>query len=98
MKNGLVKDGDEINCRKCFYGNICTVARGHNYKVGSCFHYEETKITNGDKIRNMTDEKLAEWFDSMISCCDCNDFPCRQFCEGRTCSKAWLEWLKQEGD
>ena len=54
-------------------------------------------LSNEEWLRSRTKEELVEWFDSMISSCDCNNFPCRQFCDDEpTCSKAWLKWLKQE--
>ncbi len=46
------------------------------------------KVTNADKIRSMTDEKLARVMD-MVCPPDtaCND--------GQQCIKCWIEWLKQ---
>lgn len=56
-------------------------------------------MTWGDKIRDMTDKELSELFDSWVCNCECNNFPCQEFCEmfdGKTCRKRWLDWLKQE--
>lgn len=98
MKNGLVKDGKEINCRECIYGSVCTVASGHDYKVGSCNQYKETKITNGDRIRSMTDEELANELGFVAQDAFCYGrglrdkmilFPFESYEEA-------LEWLKQE--
>ena len=54
-------------------------------------------MTNGDKIRSMTDEELVEWFMSMIYDCDCNAFPCEKYC-GNGCDEAWKSWIEQEAD
>lgn len=59
----------------------------------NCIHNNSRKdryepMTNGDRIRNMTDEELAIFF-SDIDCCN----PGR--CEpGMYCGRCWLDWLK----
>ena len=54
--------------------------------------------TNADLIRSMSDEELANLFDTWIRDCNCNDVPCRIFCQQGcfNCEKNWLDWLKQE--
>ncbi|MBO4854071.1 MAG: hypothetical protein J5482_02850 [Oscillospiraceae bacterium] len=48
-------------------------------------------MTNGDKIRAMTDEELAQW---LIDCTACT---IERFCAiHRECDACWLDWLKQE--
>lgn len=56
--------------------------------------------TNADHIRSMTDEELADLFDTWIRDCDCNDVPCRAFClpNRYDCVQNWLDWLRQDGD
>ncbi|MBQ6535494.1 MAG: hypothetical protein IJI40_01760 [Firmicutes bacterium] len=54
-------------------------------------------MTNGDRIRAMTDEELAAWHEHVSVGCDyilpkCDAF---NYCIG-VCKKAWLDWLKQE--
>lgn len=53
--------------------------------------------TNGDKIRAMTDEELADWLTDGHDKCDicklCSFGACRIESE---CEKGVLEWLKQE--
>ena len=52
--------------------------------------------TNGDKIRQMTDEELAEWLighDNCDICALCSFGACRTESE---CKNGVLEWLKQE--
>lgn len=52
-----------------------------------------TKPSNGDKIRSMTDEELADWFS--IYCCrnKTYDAHCDTF---RNCKACWADWLKEE--
>jgi len=58
---GLAADGHEINCRTCRSGKTCNVANAHGYWVGACVEYTPEKpMTNADKIRQMSDEELAE--------------------------------------
>lgn len=45
-------------------------------------------MTNGDKIRSVTDEKLAKYLDHM-----CPPVKCEY---GIKCYECWLRWLKQE--
>lgn len=54
-------------------------------------------MTNADRIRAMTDEEMAKWFCDKVSCgCECLAL-CRN-CgrDDKSCSQAWLNWLKQE--
>ena len=61
------------------------------------FFQQERKPTNADRIRSMTDEKLAEWYFDKF-------FPCVPYCsmlqdgcpEHDDCKICLLEWLKQE--
>ena len=43
--------------------------------------YEQKPVTNGDRIRRMTDEELADW---LVMNGNGEDY------------KTWLDWLKQE--
>ena len=56
--------------------------------------------SNADRIRSMTDEEMADLFDTWIRDCDSNDVPCRTFClQGcSNCEKNWLRWLKQKAE
>ena len=50
-------------------------------------------MTNADKIRQMTDEQLAEFFDKISDCQTCIDNPSKCHME---CIDSRLKWLKQE--
>jgi hypothetical protein len=59
----------------------------------------DSKQTNADRIRNMSDEELAEFLDIVgedgISS-QYADIPCDCCCEKTECSKCWKEWLQSE--
>lgn len=65
-----------------------------------CYGYEPPRKTNGDRIRGMTDEELAEWIKRLIINAS------RERCGTRgVWTKAeiaggeiipWIDWLKQE--
>ena len=60
--------------------------------------YLEHKQTNGDRIRSMTDEKLAEYFSQEVwqgqLCFSC---PAEKECSIKEdCRSCFLDWLKQE--
>ena len=57
--------------------------------------------THADRIRNMSDEELAEFLDIVgedgISS-QYADVPCDCCCEKTECSKCWKEWLQSEAE
>lgn len=57
--------------------------------------------TNADRIRNMSDEELAEFLDIVgedgISS-QYADVPCDCCCEKTECSKCWKDWLQSEAE
>lgn len=60
-------------------------------------------MTNGDRIRAMTDEELAEFLDSVDRCpCDvcCNNMDrcLRNNAPDPVCKWHYLDWLKGESD
>ena len=58
---------------------------------------ERKKLTNADKIRQMSDEELAEWYyEHQSDCSDCLAKRRNCMVSKNTCKKAWLDWLKQE--
>lgn len=48
-------------------------------------------MTNGDRIRAMTDEELAEWMDDNIKCYSCW---LEDECYGKSCKEMFMEWLR----
>lgn len=56
--------------------------------------------TNADRIRAMTDEELADTFETIGCPQDDARFPCA-YPDGRDeelCQKCWLDWLKEEAE
>lgn len=54
-------------------------------------------MTNGDKIRQMSDEELAAMLDKVIQ--DCEYCPLYEDCIQNTdvmCTDMFLEWLREE--
>lgn len=53
-------------------------------------------MTNGDRIRQMTDEEIAEWFAPHMMCklCDKKDKP--SGCSKDECKKYALIYMKKE--
>ena len=81
-------------CPTCGRGNDCDVY----HKCGEdCIGFKP--MTQGDKIRSMTDEELAELLDGALEIIDCSicDEPQNEFgsCMG-DCKNEYLKWLKSE--
>lgn len=61
----------------------------------------DSRQTNADRIRNMSDEELAEFLDIVgedgVSS-QYTDVPCDCCCEKTECSKCWKEWLQSEAE
>lgn len=61
----------------------------------------DDKRTNADRIRDMSDEELAEFLDIVgedgISS-QYADVPCDCCCEKTECSKCWEDWLQSEAE
>ena len=55
-------------------------------------------MTNGDKIRSMTDEELARWLNNEASCtCNiCIGQKDKSSCTYYMCEECVAKWLKQE--
>lgn len=55
-----------------------------------------SRVTNGDKIRSMSDEELAEFIDSHVPCfefCMCDHYICKE-----KCKEGIEKWLKSEAE
>ena len=93
--------GENHICKKCggiagwdsyFQSWVCT----------RCGNEEPKPITNGDRIRAMSDEELAEYFPTHASLCpdlEENKTVCKGanfMANNKMCRQCWLSWLKQE--
>ena len=64
----------------------------HVQETESCDSWKSKNITNADKIRSMTDEKLSEWIVNIL-----NKGCPRPVSEcGQDCRLCWMYWLKSE--
>lgn len=78
-------DGDIGFCDKCFY-NHTLEERGippTKYKA------KPKPITRGDQLRAMSDEELADWFETFAP-----SGTYQFWLNGKT----WLQWLRQEAE
>ena len=59
----------------------------------ACAWYK--RMTNGDRVRAMTDEELAKWLCKIHGTCAewCAN---AKDCDGDNCDSALLDWLKEE--
>lgn len=98
MKTELKK-----SCSKCKYadwdadGCTCMIEKR---LIGNAFAYvcdnfsSEKPLTNGDRIRQMTDEELAEYIGSSI--CDRRESgDCLRF---ENCEECKLSWIREEAE
>ena len=89
-------------CGECKYhiGTRCNLPKETFIvmpEIEACRHFtQKPKMTNGDKIRQMSDEELAEFINST----DPHGYMCRycvtENCKNQTCCAGVLAWLKQE--
>ena len=60
---------------------------------------ESDKHTNADRIRNMSDEELAEWINTKSMCEQCaNYYEPESECMGEPCTSGILRWLQSEAE
>ena len=72
-----------MKCEDCLVSPLCTVT-------------QNKKRTNSDRIRNMTDEELAEFIEQ--ASCPPTIKKIYHECTIDDCVPCWLDWLKQEVD
>lgn len=76
-------------CPTCVYAKgICKKTGVEIRTTTGCTYHTPKPQTNADRIRNMTDEELADWFSSIA------EEAVRS--GGEIKSSCWLDWLKQE--
>lgn len=57
----------------------------------------DNKETNADRIRNMSDEELAEWINTKDMCEHCA-YKSGGICNKETCADSILQWLQSEAE
>jgi len=92
-------------CPSCIYAQgICEKTGVKIRHSTGCTYHKPKPTTNGDRIRSMSDEELAEYFPTHASLCpDLEEN--KQVCKGANfmandemCRQCWLGWLKQKGE
>lgn len=81
-------------CKKC--KNFGCNAAGTERTTTDCEDYMSHLPTNADRIRAMTDEELAEFFQNTTLCDSCFIFKNECGTESYSCIQRWLDWLRQE--
>ena len=79
----------ERTCQSCKLNEGC-VRVWKNREPVNCVSYYPIK-TNADRIREMSDEKLAAFIWEKTNIERCPDIQC----EDDNCRGCWLRWLKQ---
>lgn len=61
----------------------------------TCEDFEPKVITNGDKIRQMSNADLAIEFATITDCGNCDDCPVKDYCTTESCDPipAWIAYL-----
>jgi len=83
-----------VDLEKCKYAETC----GYDICVPEfCSEYEAVRINNGDRIRAMNNEELAEIIASNVLTGACNDFTNITGLKScpHNCKKCVLAWLNQ---
>lgn len=78
----------------------CNCQQGSDSRDNKPCCRRDSRHTNADRIRNMSDEELAEFLDIVeqdgISS-QCINFPC-VCCRDKECSNCWKNWLQSEAE
>ena len=90
-------------CENCGNEHVEVIVKEVGYSCPKCgrntIRTAEIHQTNADKIRNMTDEELANMLDEVavngIMALD-KDYPCDDCAEKINCDICFLEWLQTE--
>ena len=80
----------------CWFGKrFMEVLKNENKNSTTCKNFNEKKITNGDWIRQMSNEELADYLsDSDVEACAKDRDHCKE--EYWNCRNCWFEYLESE--
>jgi len=85
-----------VDCKSCEYENVCEMPDFVRNNLKMCkTHTPKVKQTNADRIRSMTDEELARFFDCGLGDVSIN-FHCEECDNHLNCDVCYLEWLQSE--
>ena len=83
---------DMINGAESTFGHSLSTVEINALKKGYCALNPEP-TTNGERIRAMSDEELAEFMDNGCDVIAPSENCTKAFYD---CKKCWLDWLKEE--
>ena len=79
-------------CDKCACSDSCErVWKG--MENATCVGYTPV-VTNGDRIRQMSDIELAKWVCKVHGACP-TFCPMSNDCDGENCDGQWIDWLRE---
>ncbi len=83
-------------CDKCFFGLREVSKKSAQQEPAK----DSNVLTNGDRIRAMSDEELAEHFNNLAVICDCcaDNESCIEPFDDPKCIRGVLKWLKQPAE
>ena len=87
MAHGCTYCTDDFHCEKFTDEKHTSWCYGENYPC------KDRRISNGDRIRAMSDEELARLFCFNTACAVCK---AKELCHNG--HNGWLEWMRQEGE
>ena len=92
---------EKVTCADCKHfnpeNNVCAVLENTVRPGYGCYEGEPRKMTNGDKIRQMSDEELADIWVWRLRCGYCPlETKCLPGTDINQCRKSIMHWLKHE--
>jgi hypothetical protein len=78
-------------------GNNCNCKHNHNSNSDEPCCRCDSRQTNADRIRNMSDEELAEWISTKDTCGQCA-YELECVCMKVPCTNGILKWLQSEAE
>ena len=75
--------------------HTCNCKHNNNSKDNEPCCRCDSRQTNADRIRNMSDEELADWINTKNSCDQCTYEP-KSVCMKEPCVNGILKWLQSE--
>lgn len=75
----------------------CNCKHNNNSRDNEPCHRCDSKQTNADRIRNMSDEELAEWISTKDTCGQCA-YELECVCMKVPCTNGILKWLQSEAE
>ena len=97
-KQGTGVSKGQMKCTECAHYKECRSKRDLRRKYSKCPLATGGRfLTNADRVRMMSDEELAKFIADKIPHGDCYGCPWLYscFCDSDSCSKNFLDWLKQ---